>query len=380
VYLEAFRDPALPFELAGILATGSQRSQACARRYGAPLYTAPDQVPGDVDIACVVIRGGLLGGRGSQLARELMARGIHVLPEHPLHHDELAECLRVARRHRVVYHLNPFYTHQLPVRRFVAAARVLLARRPARYVDAACGFQLAYSLLDILGEALGGVRPFAFGELPALSAEVAGATALDVPFRSVDGVLAGVPLTLRVQNQMDPADPDNYAHLMHRISIGTEAGNLTLVGTHGPVVWSARPDFPREVADPSAAPHFEAPRDGVPRDGVPRDGVPHDGVRSATVLGPPHVPSYDELFATVWPAGVAHALGTLRHAIETGEDPLRRGQYHLTLCRLWQDLTLRLGPPDLVSARPPRTLTGDELAELAAVVDAVQPSTVVGAA
>jgi thiazolinyl imide reductase len=366
---EAFRDPASPYELAGILATGSQRSQACARRYGAPLYTAPDQLPADVDIACVVIRGGLLGGRGSQLAQELMARGIHVLQEHPLHHDELAECLRVARRHRVVYHLNAFYPHQVPVRRFVAAARVLLARRPARYVDAACGFQLAYSLLDILGEALGGVRPYAFGSPPAaLSAEVAGATALDVPFRSVAGVLAGVPLTLRVQNQMDPADPDNYAHLMHRISIGTEAGNLTLVGTHGPVVWTARPDFPRAVADPSAAPHFDALRAG---------SAPPD---SATVLGPAGAPSFDELFATVWPAGVVHALDTLRHAIETGADPLRRGQYHLTLCRLWQDLTLRLGPPDLVSAQPPRMLTGDELAELSAAADGVRPSTVVGSA
>jgi pyochelin biosynthesis protein PchG len=357
VYLEAFRDPALPFELAGILATGSQRSRACAERYRAPLYTSPDQLPDDIDVACVVIRGGLLGGRGSQLAQALMARGIHVLQEHPLHADELAESLRQARRHRVVYHLNAFYTNQGPVRRFVQAARVLLARRPARYVDAACGFQLAYSLLDILGAALGGVRPWALGAPSTPPPHVSSATALDVPFRSIDGIIAGVPLTLRVQNQMDPADPDNYAHLMHRVSIGTEAGNLTLVGTHGPVVWSARPDFPREVTDPSADPHFAAARFTDPD--------------SVTLLGPTGAPSFDELFATVWPAGVGHALRTLKHAVETGEDPLRRGQYHLTLCQLWQDLTQRLGPPELLTAQPPRMLTGEDIAGLAEAVAAV---------
>ena len=51
-------------------------------------------VDADVDIACVVVSGGINGGPGAELARALMARGIHVLQEHPLHHDELADCLR----------------------------------------------------------------------------------------------------------------------------------------------------------------------------------------------------------------------------------------------------------------------------------------------
>ena len=348
VYLEAFRDPDLPFELAGIVAGGSERSRACARRYGAPLFTAVDQVPADVELACVVIRGGLLGGRGSELARELMGRGLHVLQEHPLHHDELAENLRVARRNKVVYHLNPFYTHVAPVRRFVAAARELLARQRPLYLDAACGFQLAYSLLDIVGTTLGGVRPWALGSPADLPAAARAATTLDIPFRSLDGVLAGVPLTLRIQNQMDPADPDNYAHLMHRVSIGTEAGNLTLVGTHGPTVWTARPDFPREVADPAADPHYAARLDEREPPG-------------AVVLGPAEVPSYRQVFRQLWPGGIAHALGELRDAAATGQDPLRRSQFHLSLCQLWQDLTTRLGPPELLSSTPPQPLSDVDL-------------------
>ena len=356
VYLEALGNPNQPFELAGVLAGGSERSRACAQRYGVPLYTDPAQIPGDVELACVVIRGGLLGGKGSQIAQALMARGLHVLQEHPLHHDELAQNLKAARKHKVVYHLNPFYTHTEPVRRFVGAARELLSRQRPRYVDAACGFQLAYSLLDILGLALGGVRPWSFGPIAPLGDAITSATNLDIPFRSLDGVLAGVPITLRVQNQMDPADPDNYAHLMHRVSIGTEAGNLTLLSTHGPVIWTARPDFPRDVAENDARPHYEFTLD-------------EDDVPSAVGFGSTQVPSYLHVFRSVWPEGIVHAVGELKAAADAGDDPLRKGQYHLSLCQLWQELTLRLGPPQLLGSQPPQMLTHDDLRALAAAAD-----------
>jgi NAD-dependent oxidoreductase involved in siderophore biosynthesis len=50
---------------------------------------------------------------------------------------------------------------------------------------------------------------------------------------------------------------------------------------------------------------------------------------------------------------------------------LRRGQYHLTLCRLWQELTQRLGPPELLSSPPPRMLCDDDLAALAEAADEI---------
>jgi thiazolinyl imide reductase len=362
VYLEAFRDPELPFELAGVLATGSQRSRDCARHYGVPLYTDPEALPDDIDVACVVIRGGLLGGGGSELARRLMSRGIHVLQEHPLHHDELAESLRHARKNRVMFALNSFYVNVAPVRRFLAAAQELTRDRPPLYVTASCGFQMAYSLLDILGQVLRGVRPWAFAAAPELPERVAEKTSLPVPFRSLDGVLGGVPISLRVQNQMDPADPDNYAHLMHRVTIGVEAGSLTLVGTHGPVVWNARPDFPREVGEPTASPHFGPVSDG---------SLGHATPPSATVIGPAEVPDYATVFGSTWPRGVGRALRGLRDAIDAGEDPLRRGQYHLSLCQLWQDITALLGPPELLSSTPPRMLSTEDLKGMVTAAEAV---------
>ncbi|MBK3558799.1 Gfo/Idh/MocA family oxidoreductase [Streptomyces sp. MBT56] len=97
VYAAALTRAPERFRLVGILARGSARSAALAEEYGVPLYDAVEQLPDDVDAACVVVSTAVGGGRGAELAKELLERGIHVLQEHPVHPDELAECLRVAR-------------------------------------------------------------------------------------------------------------------------------------------------------------------------------------------------------------------------------------------------------------------------------------------
>jgi pyochelin biosynthesis protein PchG len=357
VYLEAFRQPGLPFRLAGILSQGSERSRACADHYGAPLFTDVAQLPEDVDIACVVVRGGLLGGRGVELVGRLVERGIHVLQEHPLHHDELAECLRRARSHGVVYQMNSFYVHVAQTRAFIAAVRALLDRQRPLYVDAACGFQLAYSLLDVIRQALGGVRPWALAAPLVPDPGLRALTGAAAPFRSLEGVIAGVPLTLRVQNQLDPGDPDNFAHLMHRVTVGTESGSLTLVSTHGPVVWTPRPRYPHIPRDPGSRPYFEGGAAGGP------------AVPSAVVLGPATAPTFRDVFRTEWPAAVGRALLQLRRAILDGEDPLRWGQHHLALCRFWQEIAARLGPPERLAGSLPPVLSDEQVMALAAAAE-----------
>jgi pyochelin biosynthetic protein PchG len=331
-YLEGLSRPDSGMELAGIVARGSDASRACARAYGIPLFTGAGELH-DIDLACVVVRAGILGGEGTELATALMQRGIHVLQEHPVHHAELVECLRTARRHGVGYRLNAFYAHLEPVRQFVAAARALVRQTPARFVDAVCGFQLVYSTLDILAEALGGVRPWRLDAAP--SEGVSGA-----PFRSLSGVFAGVPITLRVQNQLDPGDPDNFAHIMHRITVGTDGGNVMLASTNGPTLWSPRLHVRREAR---TAPSL-------------RDGINDAIVRAPAVvtLGPQQTPTWDELFRSTWPAAAGRAAAAFGEAITAGEDLLQRGQRDLTLCSLAEEVSAQLGPPELVHGeRPP---------------------------
>ena len=348
VYLNAFRDAGLPFELAGIVARGSVRSRECAERWGVPLFTEALQVPGDTDIACVVVRSGALGGRGTELATTLMRRGIHVLQEHPVHHDDLAACLTQAHRHRVVYRLNSFYPHLEPVRRFLAAARRLISRQRPLFVDAACAIHVAYPLFDILGQALGGVRPWSVNALLPATESPPPPDEGGAPFRSLEGLIGGVPLTLRVQNQIALGDPDNHLHLLHRITIGTEGGNLTLVDTHGPLLWSPRLHIPAEMKD-----HFDL---------AAADSAEHLDFASSAPLGPPSGPTFREILGSMWPAGVAAALLELRTAILNGEDPRPKGQYHLALCRIWQETTSRLGYPELIRFPDPRPLAIADLA------------------
>ena len=90
-YLEAV-SKSEDYELAGILSTGSQKSMECANLYGVKQYSSVNQLPNDIDIACVVVRTGTLGGNGIELVEQLMKRKIHVLLEQPVHVEELKMC------------------------------------------------------------------------------------------------------------------------------------------------------------------------------------------------------------------------------------------------------------------------------------------------
>lgn len=333
-YLDALHPAPPGFELAGVLAGGGARSRATAARYGVPYYTTVDQLPDDVDAACVVVRAGAAGGPGTELAQALLARAVHVLQEQPAHPQEVAGCLRLARANGVQYRLNSFYPHLAPVRRFIARARALRARRRPLYADAACSSQVLFPLLDMLGQTLGGLGPWAFTD-PAPTAAVRAATGAAVPFRALHGAIAGVPLTLRVHNQLDPGDPDNHAHLLHRITLGTDAGALTLADTHGPVLWTPRL-------------HVNRGADGLLTLEGPRTERLDEPTTTILDAEPP-LP-FRHAFGMLWPDGVRQALAGLRAAITDPGGRAAAAQHTLTVSRMWQDLTSRLGRPELIEA------------------------------
>ncbi|WP_406134000.1 Gfo/Idh/MocA family oxidoreductase [Streptomyces anthocyanicus] len=319
---------------AGILSRGSAASRACAERLGVPHYTDVADLPAGIDAACVAVSSAISGGQGTELARTLMDRGIHVLQEHPVHLTELTDNLTHARRRGVQYRLNTHYPHVAPVRDFVEAARRLVAQQRPLFVDAAAPVHLMHPLVDILGRAMGTLRPWRFADPAPLPADIG-----PQPVRSLHGMLAGVPLTLRVHHQLDPSDRDNHALHWHRISIGTEGGVLTLADTHGPVLWS---------------PRLHVGRDTDRRFVLDGPGTGHLGLGTTAVVGT--TGTFRTVFTDLWPEAVGHALDGLRAAVEQGGDALRAGQYDLAVCRIWTDLAARLGPPDIVRPATPRPL------------------------
>jgi pyochelin biosynthesis protein PchG len=341
-YLAAFDRPDFPFELAGIIARGSARSKACAEHHAVSLWTEPDQVPDDVDIACVAVGGVMTGDRGPELSQELMRRGLHVLQEHPLHPDELVACLRAAREHQVVFRMNTHYPHVEPVRRFLACAREIGERQRPLFVDVTCAFQVLYTVFDILGEALGSVRPF--GIHGVVEEPVNGAA--PSPYRSVTGRFAGVPLMFRLQNELVPSEPDNYSHMLHRITIGYDGGHLTLVNTHGPVQWSMRPHMPSEMKNlvrfsDAVAAHLRVP--------------------SVQSIGPADGASYSEVLGTLWPQATARAVTALWQDVMAGAATEAHVQRHITLTRLAMSVAQACGPVRLHQPNPPDLLSADDL-------------------
>ncbi|WP_432162614.1 Gfo/Idh/MocA family oxidoreductase [Streptomyces tendae] len=319
---------------AGILSRGSAASRAYAERLGVPHYTDTDDLPAGIDAACVAVSSAISGGRGTELARALMDRGIHVLQEHPVHLTELTENLTHARRRGVQYRLNTHYPHVSPVRGFIDAARRLVAQQRPLFVDAATPIHLMHPLVDILGRAMGTLRPWRFADPAPLPAAVG-----PQPFRSLHGMLAGVPLTLRVHHQLDPSDRDNHALHWHRISLGTEGGVLTLADTHGPVLWS---------------PRLHVGRDTDRRFVLDGPGTGRLGLGTTAVVGT--TGTFRTVFTDLWPEAVGSALDGLREAVEQGGDALRTGQYDLAVCRIWTDLAARIGPPEIVRPATPRPL------------------------
>lgn len=361
------------YELAGVLTRGSDAARAWAAELGVPFHTDPEELPGDIDIACVAVGSAISGGRGTELAARLMARGIHVLQEHPLHLDEFTASLRLAREHGVQFRVASQYPHLTAVRRFVAAADRLRAGRKVTFADLACPVHLLQPAIAITGAALGGLRPWELTAFPALP---------DHPFRVLQGRLAGVPLTVRVHHELNPADRDNHALLWPRVTVGTDGGVLTLADLHGPVLWHPRLHADRDgdgrfVLGDGAA---EKDRNAGGRFAPPSRTTEHLDLPPATTLAPAPHASFRDVFDHAWPEAIAVTLDALRTAAADGTDVLRAAQFDLTVCRIWSRTAELLGPPRLIRPGRPRPLAAEALVGAENGRDALSTHPVAGAA
>ncbi|WP_310598872.1 Gfo/Idh/MocA family oxidoreductase [Desulfobulbus sp.] len=339
-YLSAFARQPCDFELAGILAAGSARSQALARELGVPLYTKTVQLPGDIDMACVAVKSTLLGGNGTRIAMELLQRGIHVVQEHPLHPADLLECLRLSHRLGTHYHVNSHFVHVRAVQTFIDYVRQSSRHERPLFIDITTA--LPYSALDIVGQALGGLDPFVLHD--PLGREIApnvGAETGPAPFKCIEGTLAGIPVYLKIQHYFDPDDAVHNYLVMHRICIGSESGNVILLSPFGPVIWTQ--GYPRSGPAEQSS-HGHTPDTVMARHFHAGHRAGHEP--TTVQFTPGDAPSYADIFAIHWPEGIHGALATLRHAVESGEIPMFQSEsYLVALAHLWVAAMRQCGKP-----------------------------------
>ena len=331
VYLKALAEGVPGAHLSGILARGSERSLACSSQYQVPLFTSVDQVPEDTELAVVAVYAAVNGGPGSDLACGLMRRGVHVLQEAPLHPDELAHNLRVARECGVTYRVSTHYTQTTAVRQFVELARTLTTERPVQWVELTCSLQVLYHGLDILRSLIGRLLPV---EMDEHVIQRAG-------FASLSGRVGTVDVLFRIQNEMHVSDPDNHGHLFHRLGVGTESGHLTLLTTHGPTLWIPRPHFPAEGRRATRLDAFEGDSLAMP----------------CAELLDDRAPTYLEILGQEWPAAARRTVEETLHAVgQNNTNRLGESQGALAVAQAWQSVSRVLPPAELHARSAPLSL------------------------
>lgn len=68
VYLQVLLRRKDLVDVVGILGKGGQHSLECSTKYNIPLYTSVSELPSGIDLACVIVRAGVMGGEGIQLS------------------------------------------------------------------------------------------------------------------------------------------------------------------------------------------------------------------------------------------------------------------------------------------------------------------------
>ncbi len=224
IYFEALRLKSERYEPVGLLARGSERSQKLAGNLRVPLFRTVHELPGRIDLACVA-----LGAAAGDVVLDLLRRGIHVLCEHPRRPDFLKAALETAAAGGAVFHVNAHFGALPAARAFIQEAQERCEAEPPLFLEAMATDRSLYSLLDIVGQALGRLETAGFSR----------AGGEDRPLVTLRGRLGGVPALFEVQGALGKLPDGSPEYIVdHRVALGFSEGVLTLLSVSGPVVWN----------------------------------------------------------------------------------------------------------------------------------------------
>lgn len=230
IYLQTMLKRKDLFEVVGILGKGGQHSSECSIKYNIPLYTSANELPPNVDLACVILRAGVMGGEGIQLSKELLQKGIHILHEQPVHYNELSECYAIAKKKKLFMGVSNLYRYIDATQEFIGLVEQIKAEERIEYINVECGHQILYPVLSILFDLTDYIRPFNVEQVITEKG----------PFDILYCSMNDIPCIIKIHNEVNSNDPDNFFYLFYRINVGFENGELQLEDPAGPVLWYSR--------------------------------------------------------------------------------------------------------------------------------------------
>lgn len=344
-YAEAASRKSPEIELSGIIAKGSQRSVKCASHYKIPLYKSTDEVPDDVDIVCVAVRTGSLGGSGTDISLALLERGISVILEQPVHHDELKQSFKAAVRSGACFMTGNLYVNMPEVKRMLNVVNFLRTQgAEIEYISAGSCVQAFYPFAEIVNRIIPGETLI----LEDISSQHGG-------FKQAYGKLGSVPLTFEYGNEMDPDDPDNHMQLLHKFSIYYSSGRLELGDTRGPLLWYPRLNMPWSV---------------LSGDGFPEKYPDHMLEKSVQVLTPGSslARPYYKFVEDSWVNCIGEDIDKMVRMLGDRKHFMIKAQQEQKDSKLWNVLTAKLGYAVLNSHREPGNVTEQEINDAAKIL------------
>lgn len=230
-YVEAINRNSKDFKISGIFAKGSVRSKNLADKYNIPLYTNLEDLPDDIDLACVILRSEGVGGEGTEICHKLLNKKINVIQEQPVYYNHQRTCLELAIDNRVVYMTANIFSHFENIRSFIEYSKAIKKLSKLLYINASFSVQVSYTAIDIL------IMAGAYGKLDIKKVECDSCTQ---PFDILCGKLGDIPINIEYNNRFNPEYPDYNMHLMHKIDFYFTDGVLSLNDTYGCVSWRPR--------------------------------------------------------------------------------------------------------------------------------------------
>ncbi len=226
-YITALAREPRKYQLVGILAQGSTRSQQVAERNDVPLYNSTDVLPDNIDLACAA-----MSAAAWPVVPQLIRRGIHVLCEHPHPASELKKALTLARRREVHFHVNGHFAILPAPKAFIRSCWRASKLNSPEFVEVTATDRSLYAALDIL--------MYAIGSTPVRVRVLSRPT----KFVLLEGTAGKIPIRFCVQvagnrgkERLGDGSPSYLLDL--RLTLAFPRGLFSLLSTAGPALFNS---------------------------------------------------------------------------------------------------------------------------------------------
>lgn len=323
-YLEALK--CIPnVNIIGILANGSERSIACANYYNVNLYKSVEELPENIDFACVAIKSEVQGGQGNLIAERMLEKGIDVIFEQPISEKEYAFLFSLDNKEQRYFAICNLYSHLPSVKNLIENYRMIKKEQKVKYINIDFATQLSFPVAQILSKLL----PESVNAHFTMLEQNAG------PYQFATAIIKGIQLNLNAHNIVVEQEKERFMKILFSIKIGFEGGELNLVDPHGFAYWRPFIYFPDRYNIPSSL-----------------YDKPPTGMTYQYILSTYDEPEFTQqsIFTELWPRIIAEEINIY---LEINQSDLHHfntiAQSQINTALIWKKIMQSFGYPLLVA-------------------------------